>query len=132
MNYAKQQRNNREVYMSPIARYLIKLFHNEEGENESQILAKLIWESFDADERDSFRALMRRGPVWDGDIPSKTGRDELLTLGLAVRCCVTSEQGYTALSYLGGRFCRFLGLDDNVCAEKKLTNSEIGSWTRSR
>ena len=110
MNYAKQQRNNREVYMSPIARYLIKLFHNEEGENESQILAKLIWESLDADERDSFRALMRRGHVWDGDIPSKRGRDELLALGLAVRCCLKSAHGYTALSYLGGTLRTVLGL----------------------
>lgn len=96
--------------MGSVARDLIQFFPDKEDEAESERLAKLIWESFDGGERDTFHALMRHGPVWDGDIPSKTGRDELLTLGLAVRCCLKSAHGYTALSYLGGTFCELLGL----------------------
>ena len=40
-----------------------------------------------------------KGPVWDGDVISKNSRDRLLQLGLAVRCCVNCQQGYTAASY---------------------------------
>src|SRR5262249_16194181 len=30
--------------------------------------------------------LFIEGPLWDGDVPSKSGRDELVTFGLALRC----------------------------------------------
>lgn len=43
--------------------------------------------------------LLFSGPVYDGDVISKSGRDQLLKLKLAVRCCVGGEQGYTAASY---------------------------------
>jgi len=35
-------------------------------------------------------------PVWDGDVISKTARDALLDLNLAVKVCAKGEQGYTA------------------------------------
>lgn len=35
------------------------------------------------------------GPVWDGDVISKSDRGELFDLGLAIRVCVKGEQGYT-------------------------------------
>jgi hypothetical protein len=31
------------------------------------------------------RGLFIEGPLWDGDVPSKSGRDELVNFGLAVR-----------------------------------------------
>ncbi len=40
-----------------------------------------------------------KGPVFDGDVISKNSRDRLLQLGLAVRCCVNHQQGYTAASH---------------------------------
>lgn len=45
--------------------------------------------------------LVEQGPVWDGNVISKSDRDELLTLGLASRVCVKGEQGYTAANYRG-------------------------------
>lgn len=39
------------------------------------------------------------GPVWDGDVMCKSLRDELLSLGLAVRVCKSGEQGYTGATY---------------------------------
>lgn len=39
------------------------------------------------------------GPVWDGDVIGKSPRDELLTLGLAVRVCCKGEQGHTGATY---------------------------------
>lgn len=52
-------------------------------------------------ERETLTALVTLGPIWDGDIPSKASRDELLTLGLASRACVKGEQGYTVANYRG-------------------------------
>ena len=36
-------------------------------------------------ELDTLIALVEQGPLWDGDLPSKTGRDCLIERGLAVR-----------------------------------------------
>lgn len=46
-------------------------------------------------------ALVEHGPLWDGDVPSKTGRDDLIGKGLAVRVLVKGEDGYTAATYRG-------------------------------
>ena len=45
--------------------------------------------------------LVKFGPIWDGDVISKSKRDDLLRWRLAVRCCFKGEQGYTAGSYYG-------------------------------
>ncbi|MDE1495699.1 hypothetical protein KKJ25_12265 [Xenorhabdus bovienii] len=39
------------------------------------------------------------GPVHDGDVMSKTYRDELLDYGLGIRCCHQGKQGYTGATY---------------------------------
>jgi hypothetical protein len=39
------------------------------------------------------------GPVYDGDVISKSMRDELFDLGLALRVCHKGEQGYTGATY---------------------------------
>lgn len=40
------------------------------------------------------------GPVWDGDVISKSDRGRLFDLGLAVCVCCKGEQGYTGATYL--------------------------------
>lgn len=50
---------------------------------------------------DTLVALVERGPLWDGDVPSKQGRDELIQLGYAVRVVFKLEDGYTAATYAG-------------------------------
>lgn len=45
--------------------------------------------------------LHSRGPVWDGDVISKSYRDELLSLGACVKVCVKGEDGYNACTYAG-------------------------------
>lgn len=52
-------------------------------------------------EKDTLIALVERGPLWDGDVPSKGGRDSLLAQGLAVRVVVKGEDGWTAATYAG-------------------------------
>lgn len=48
--------------------------------------------------------LFIHGPTWDGDVPSKSGRDELVQLGLASR-----GDGYQWLTDKGARLCLRLG-----------------------
>ena len=42
-----------------------------------------------------------KGPIWDGDIISKSNRGELFDMGLAIRVCCKGEQGYTGSPYIG-------------------------------
>ena len=50
---------------------------------------------------DSLCALIERGPVRDGDIPSKSGRNELIERGYAVRVINNGEEGFTAATPMG-------------------------------
>jgi len=52
-------------------------------------------------QRETLYQLIYNGPVWDGDILSKTARDDLFKLGLAGRAHVKGEQGYSVANYLG-------------------------------
>lgn len=52
-------------------------------------------------EIDTLVALVEHGPLWDGDVPSKSGRDALLSSGLAVRIVVRGDDGWQAASYAG-------------------------------
>jgi hypothetical protein len=55
--------------------------------------------------RDSFRALCQ-GPCWDGNLPSKSGRDALVELGFADRC----NGGWNFLTAEGVQAAAKLGL----------------------
>lgn len=52
-------------------------------------------------EKDTLIALVEQGPLWDGDVPSKTGRDSLIKQGLAVRVVVKGTDGWQAATYAG-------------------------------
>ena len=41
------------------------------------------------------------GPVWDGDVMSKSQRGELFDMGIAIRVCHKGEQGHTGAKYIG-------------------------------
>jgi hypothetical protein len=45
---------------------------------------------------------VKDGPVEDGDVISKSLRDDLIDLGLADRVMHQGQFGYTAATYLGG------------------------------
>jgi hypothetical protein len=74
----------------------------------------LAAESMNAAERDTLRCLYNNGPVWDGDLPSKTGRDELVKKGFAVRVIVKRGPGYNACTPLGAEALQIRGLDTDV------------------
>ena len=54
-----------------------------------------------AAELDTLIGLVEFGPLWDGDVPSKAGRDSLIKMGFAVRIVLRGEDGYTAATYSG-------------------------------
>lgn len=52
-------------------------------------------------EIDTLVALIEYGPLWDGDVPSKCGRDALVAKGLAAKVIVRGEDGWQAATYAG-------------------------------
>lgn len=63
--------------------------------------AKTVYQLLDGSARDTLVALIKQGPLWDGDVPSKVGRDTLVYLGLASKVVVNGMQGYQAATNLG-------------------------------
>jgi hypothetical protein len=60
----------------------------------------IAWDALSPGQREVLRQLLFQGPVWDGNIISKADRDDLISSGLATRCCFMGEQGYTAATYI--------------------------------
>lgn len=50
---------------------------------------------------DTLIGLVECGPLDDGDVPSKSGRNDLIDAGLAVRVIVKGQDGMTAATYAG-------------------------------
>lgn len=73
-----------------------------------------LWKAMPANARDTLRCLCQKGPTWDGDVPSKAGRDLLLDCRMAVKMVAAkSEEGYQAATYLGRRVY-LLGVADEL------------------
>lgn len=62
-------------------------------------------ESIPGNARDTLLCLWIHGPTWDGNVPSKAGRDWLVDQKLAVR-----GDGWQWLTESGGRLCIRLGM----------------------
>ena len=69
--------------------------------------------------KDTLIALVERGPLWDGDVPSKIERDELLDKGLAVRVVVRGEDGWQAATYQGRDEYRAMFGDADTLSEAR-------------
>ena len=55
-------------------------------------------------ETETLIALIENGPLWDGDVPCKSGRDSLVQKGLAEKIIVKGEDGYQAATYRGREY----------------------------
>ena len=85
---------------------------NTDSEVLSAVDIVLRLESFDPGTRDMLRSLFECGPVWDGDVLSKTSRDRLIELRWASRAVVRGESGFTVCTYLGAQGYRVLKVLD--------------------
>lgn len=59
-----------------------------------------LWHALSPGQKEVLNQLLDHGPVYDGDIASKSARDDLFDYGLAVRCAFKGQQGHTAGTYL--------------------------------
>lgn len=68
---------------------------------ENPIFARLVWFLLSPAARENLHALIEEGPLFDGDVPLKSGIHELVEFGLAAKAVVKGEQGYQVATYLG-------------------------------
>lgn len=52
------------------------------------------------------RQLNTQGPVWDGDLISKSGRTQCLHIGAAAKIICNGDDGYQACTYYGRQLIR--------------------------
>lgn len=78
----------------------------DQGSPQYVAACRELAEKMGSGHRDELRNLVRNGPVWDGDVLSKSGRDWMLNWGLASKCLVKGEEGYQVATYRGGAVLR--------------------------
>lgn len=86
-------------------------FLRTDGSDESyEARARHVWELLDGGEQETLMCLVRSGPVWDGDVPSKRARTRLIRLGLASKAVAKGEEGYQVATYAGFAVWKYGGL----------------------
>lgn len=78
--------------------------------DELRELCKIIVEvqAMSSAERDCIIGAFTNGPLFDGDVPSKSGRDSLVKAGYMSKVVVKGEDGYNACTYRGARAFRLI------------------------
>lgn len=65
-------------------------------------------QTFGSGERDVIIGSFEHGPLFDGDLCSKTSRDRLVSTGYMARGVVDGEEGYNFCTYKGGSAYRLI------------------------
>lgn len=65
-------------------------------------------QDMDSGERDCIISSWMKGPLFDGDIPSKSSRDTLVSEKFMAKVVVKGQDGYNACTYLGQRAYRII------------------------
>lgn len=73
---------------------LVELIHMIDFAKQNRSLHEQLWQ------------LHNVGPLWDGDVISKSDRDELLAIGACAKVCVRGADGYNACTYFGRALLR--------------------------
>lgn len=73
---------------------VVELVHMIDFAKQNRMLHEQLWQ------------LHSRGPLWDGDVISKSDRDELLRIGACAKVCVKGEDGFNACTYFGRSLLR--------------------------
>lgn len=81
-----------------------------ESELKKALLLILRAQAETSGEYDTLKACFTYGPLYDGDIPSKTARDYLMEDDFIVKVVNSGEEGYNACTYKGARLYRLLKL----------------------
>lgn len=78
---------------------VIKAMAAMEDDDKYFSYAPIVWDGLSSAQREQLNQLLHQGPVWDGNVLSKSARSDLIAFGLATRCCYMGEDGYTAATY---------------------------------
>jgi hypothetical protein len=62
----------------------------------------------DGGERDTLICAFSNGPLWDGDVPSKSARTQLVSEGFMAKVVVKGEDGFNACTHKGAWAARLL------------------------
>ena len=71
-----------------------------------------------------------KGPLQDGDIPSKSGRDQLIELGLAVRVIHDRADGCTSATYFGRDVYKYIH-GKSATLEEAITHHNAAKWVKT-
>lgn len=86
---------------------------------------KPMWDALSGAAKDTLVCLCKHGPTWDGDVPSKSGRDELLEKEMAAKIVLkNNEQGYQAATYKGSRVYRAGYVEPRKDVVRKLVGAQ--------
>lgn len=95
-----------QTKLSPTLGQLLSALHEsldtssaEEIKDACELIIRV--QAMDGGERDTIRAAYRSGPLFSGDLPSKTARDSLVAEGFMVQCVVKGEDGFNACTHKG-------------------------------
>jgi len=89
-----------------------------------QLTVKKIAESLISVEKTTLHALLSDGPLFDGDVPSKIGRDLLIDKDLAVKVIVKGSDGYQVATYLGRDVFKYLKSCDTLKEALEVKNTQ--------
>ena len=78
----------------------------EEIKTNIELIAKV--QEMNSGEREMIIATFNQGPLYDGDVPSKSARDTLVSDGFISKVIVKGEDGFNACTYKGLRAYRIL------------------------
>lgn len=59
-------------------------------------------------EIDTITAAYKIGPLYDGDVPSKSARDNLVNSGFIAKITVDKQEGFNACTYKGARLYKLI------------------------
>ena len=82
-------------------RALLAFFATDQCDVLSNVYAFALFITLEVGDVAVLKQLIKEGPIWDGDLISKAGRDTLLDTKLATKIVVKGKQGYQAATYLG-------------------------------
>lgn len=91
------------------------------------------WHNLSGAAKDVLICLCKHGPTYDGDVPSKVGRDELLDKQMAAKIVLkNNEQGYQAATYKGSHVYRAGYLEPRKEAVRQAVGPDLAQYVRNR
>ena len=78
----------------------------DEIKSNIEFIAKV--QDMNSAELDTIKCCFKHGPIYDGDVPSKSARDSLVKDGFVAKVVVKGEDGFNACTYKGRSAYRIL------------------------